>query len=82
MTVKAFQRLRVAASTDTQDMVTMDVPLFIRLLEVAREELKTDAELHNLVERVLQRHRASDSGLTMTDYPHLYTDKGPTPNES
>lgn len=79
--IKALQRLRVSASADVQDTVTLDVPLFIRLLEVAREELKTDAELHNLVEKVLQRQRASDSGLTMTDYPYLYVDKGPTPNE-
>lgn len=79
--MKALRRLHLTAGVDTPDVVTLDVPLFIRLLEVAREELKTDAELHNLVERVLQRQRESNSSLTMADYPYLYMDKGPTPNE-
>jgi hypothetical protein len=79
--IKAARRLHLTAGADTPDVVTLDIPLFIRLLEVAREELKTDAELHNLVERVLQRQRESSSSLTMADYPYLYMDKGLTPNE-
>lgn len=47
--------------------VTLDLPLFIRLLEIAREELKTDADLHYLVDRVTDAQTGRDV-LTMDDY--------------
>jgi hypothetical protein len=73
-TLKALQRLGLTASSDEKDSVSFDIPLFIRLLEVAREELKTDAELHDLVERVISRQKVKGVALTMDDYPSLYTD--------
>jgi hypothetical protein len=59
---------------DTQfnpsDKVTLDVPLFIRLLEYAREDAKTDMDLHNVAEKAIA---ASETGkiLTMADYDAL-----------
>ena len=51
---------------DKKDAVTMDVPLLIRVFELVREDVKTDADLHNLVERLLS---LKDKGtLTMADY--------------
>ena len=52
------------------DKVTLDVPLFIRLLEYAREDAKTDLDLHNLTEKAIA---ASETGktLTMADYSSL-----------
>lgn len=48
------------------DIVRMDVPLFIRLLELAREDIKNDADLHDIGEIVA---RASKHGtLTMAQY--------------
>jgi len=49
------------------DKITTDVPLFIRLLEYAREDAKTDMDLHNVTENII---RLSESGrlLTMQDY--------------
>lgn len=38
---------------DRQDYVSMDIPLLIRILELVREDVKTDQDLHNLVERIL-----------------------------
>ena len=35
------------------DIVQLDVPLFIRLLELAREDVKTDVELHKVVEKLI-----------------------------
>ncbi len=35
------------------DIVKLDVPLFIRLLELAREEIKDDADIHDLAEIVV-----------------------------
>lgn len=34
------------------DIVQLDVPLFIRLLELAREDVKQDADLHDVAEIV------------------------------
>ena len=52
------------------DKVTLDIPLFIRLLEYAREDAKTDMDLHNVAEKAIA---ASETGktLTMADYDSL-----------
>lgn len=52
-----------------QDTITLDIPLFIRVLELAREDIKTDADLHRMVERVLD---ISDQGtLSMDQYDFI-----------
>ena len=50
-----------------QDTIKVDVPLFIRLLEYAREDAKTDMDLHNVAENII---RLSETGrtLSMGDY--------------
>jgi hypothetical protein len=52
------------------DKITLDVPLFIRLLEYARENAKTDMDLHNVAEKAIA---ASETGktLSMADYDSL-----------
>jgi membrane protein required for beta-lactamase induction len=52
------------------DKVTVDIPLFIRLLEYAREDAKTDMDLHNVAEKAIA---ASETGktLTMAEYDSL-----------
>jgi hypothetical protein len=48
------------------DIVRLDVPLFIRLLELAREDVKQDADLHDIAEAVI---KLSQEGVaTMADY--------------
>lgn len=59
----------VKESNDPQDTITVDVPLFIRLLELAREDLKSDIELHNVVERTLALK--NNGTLTMDDYESI-----------
>lgn len=51
--------------------VSFDMTLFIRLLEVAREELQTDEALHQLAERCSQQAVAKGKSLTMDDYDVL-----------
>ena len=46
-----------------QDKITVDVPLFIRLLEYAREDAKTDMDLHNVAENAI---KLSETGKTLT----------------
>ena len=45
------------------DKITVDVPLFIRLLEYAREDAKTDMDLHNVAENIIA---LSETGKTLT----------------
>ena len=58
------------ATFNPSDKVTLDIPLFIRLLEYAREDAKTDMDLHNVAEKAIA---ASETGktLTMADYDAL-----------
>jgi hypothetical protein len=53
---------------DNKDTITMDVPLFIRMLELAREDIKSDEQLHHVVENVLD---LKDKSLTMDDYDYI-----------
>lgn len=55
--------------TDKQDSVTMDIPLLIRTLELAREDVKSDAELHHVVENLLKLK--NKKVLTMDDYEYI-----------
>ena len=59
--------MRLFELNDTTDTITMDVPLFIRLLEFAKEDAKTDMDLHRVSERAVERGGV----LTMKDYTSL-----------
>ena len=51
------------------DIVKLDVPLFIRLLELAREDIKQDADLHDVAEAVI---KLSQEGVaTMANYDQI-----------
>jgi hypothetical protein len=47
--------------------VELTVPLFIRLLELVREEVKTDINLHKILEVILAL-ADRDEPLSMDDY--------------
>jgi len=49
------------------DKITMDVPLFIRMMEYAREDAKTDMDLHNVAEKAIALS-SSGKTLSMADY--------------
>jgi hypothetical protein len=55
---------------NTIDTITVDIPLFIRLLEYSREDAKDDMDLHNVAEKALQLG-VSGKTLTMSDYDSL-----------
>ncbi len=53
-------------AVDKRDVVAFDIPLLIRMLEYAREDAKTDMDLHKVVEKLI---RIRNKGvLTMKDY--------------
>jgi hypothetical protein len=48
-----FRYNTILENMNPKDTITVDVPLFIRLLEYAREDAKTDMDLHNVAERAI-----------------------------
>jgi hypothetical protein len=50
-----------------KDIITVDVPLFIRLLEYAREDAQTDMDLHNVAENIIDLSEEGEV-LTMDNY--------------
>jgi hypothetical protein len=50
-----------------KDTITVDVPLFIRLLEYAREDAKTDMDLHRIAENAIGLSSFAGT-LGMVDY--------------
>jgi hypothetical protein len=60
------ESLEFNEGVDKKDTVTMDIPLLIRVLELAREDLKSDMDLHRVVEKIINiRNKGT---LTMDDY--------------
>jgi len=55
------------------DKIAVDVPLFIRLLEFAREDAKTDMDLHKVTENILAMSEGGKT-LTMDDYEGIVKD--------
>ena len=60
--------------TDAVDTVTLDVPLLIRMLEYAREDAKTDMDLHNVTERMISL--AKSGTLSMEHYNDIVKQAG------
>lgn len=59
----------ISEQVDKKDTITLDIPLLIRVLELAREDVKSDAELHKVVERLIDiRNKGT---LTMDDYDFI-----------
>ena len=56
--------------SNPKDVIKLDVPLFIRLLEYAREDAKTDMDLHTLADNIIEM---SSEGrvLSMDDYDYV-----------
>lgn len=62
------------------DYVALDIPLFMRLLEFAREDSKSDLDLHVVTENILRiqqgKNESNQAGsfLTMEDYNDIVAD--------
>ena len=55
-----------------EDVIMMDVPLLIRILEYAREDAKTDMDLHFVAENLIELCKKGVT-LTMDDYDTIIT---------
>lgn len=56
-------------TADKKDRITFDIPLLIRVLELAREDIKSDMDLHRVVERLIGIR--NKGVLTMDDYDFI-----------
>lgn len=59
------------------DILKLDVPLLIRLLEWAREDAQDDMQLHKLTEKALKLKKT----LTMDDYLKILPRKRKAPQK-
>jgi cob(I)alamin adenosyltransferase len=64
---------KLAESDNPKDVVRLDVPLFIRLLEYAREDAKTDMDLHAVTEKIIAMSSTGET-LTMDQYDGIVGD--------
>lgn len=53
---------------DPIDRVTIDIPLFIRILELTREEIQSDADLHHMVDKIIKLSKQTAYPLDMKHY--------------
>jgi len=56
------------------DVITVDVPLFIRLLEFAREDSTDDMQLHDVAEKLIELCADGDI-MTMDQYDEIVDTK-------
>jgi hypothetical protein len=68
---KEYVSNRKQSKSNPIDTITMDVPLFIRMMEFAREDAKSDLDLHDVAEKAIS---LSNNGktLTMSDYEAMF----------
>lgn len=59
-----------ATKEDPTDIIAMDVPLFLRMLEWAKEEAAEDVDLHEVTERAIEAVKLRGL-LSMDDYNDL-----------
>jgi len=58
------------------DIISVDVPLFIRMLEFAREDASTDMDLHDLAQKAIKMSSKGEP-LTMMHYDELTSKEAP-----
>lgn len=58
---------------DVIDTVTLDIPLFIRLLEYSKEDAQTDMDLHDVAEKAIALNKSKEM-LSMEDYNTIIGD--------
>lgn len=71
-TAKA-KKLAEGEEEDVVDTITMDIPLFIRMLEYSKEDAQTDMDLHDVAENAIALNKDKEV-LSMEDYNTIIGD--------
>jgi hypothetical protein len=75
-----WKRDHMSEAVDRKDTIIFDIPLLIRVLEFAREELKSDVLLHKMVERLISIR--GKGTLTMNQYGKIIKEEAESLGES
>jgi hypothetical protein len=67
---KSGYRQKFGEDANPTDKIMMDVPLFLRMLEYAKEDAKTDMDLHTVTARAIELMQQNDS-LDMDSYDSI-----------
>jgi hypothetical protein len=73
-----YNNIKEAKEEDAVDTITMDVPLFIRMLEYSREDAKEDMDLHDVTEKAITLGKERGI-LQMDDYNEIVGTTESTP---
>jgi hypothetical protein len=68
--IATAEKLAESENFDVIDTINMDVPLFLRALEYAKEDAQSDLDLHDFTEKAIALNKQKRS-LTMDDYMSL-----------
>jgi hypothetical protein len=70
MAIAAKMQAEALDEENKLDVISMDVPLLIRLMEYAKEDAKSDMDLHKVAERLTSLSASGDT-LSMEDYDQI-----------
>jgi len=76
--IKYIKSMNEVQEVDKIDTITMDIPLFIRMLEYAREDAKEDMDLHDVTEKAIALGKERGI-LQMDDYNEIVGTTESTP---
>jgi hypothetical protein len=68
--IKSKKGTNEAKQEDPTDIIAMDIPLFLRMLEYAREDAEQDIDLHKVTERAIEAVKLRGL-LSMEDYQDI-----------
>lgn len=68
--INAINSAPIKESSNPEDTVTVDVPLLIRIMEYAREDAKSDIDLHSAAENLINLSKGGRT-LSMSDYDSI-----------
>lgn len=58
------------SENDAVDIIAVDVPLLIRIMELSREDIKSDEMLHKVAQEIINLSKTKDF-LSMEDYANI-----------
>jgi hypothetical protein len=61
---------QITNEADKTDTVSLDIPLLLRMMEYAREDAKTDLDLHDVAEKMIELSKHHDY-LCMDNYNEI-----------
>ena len=67
---EAVKQALTSSVKNPKDVIKMDVPLLIRMLEYAREDAQTDMDLHKVAENLINLSKNGEI-LDMTSYDNI-----------